>query len=775
MDKQNGAAQSVKQKHLFQDLELQVNIDDTMATENDDLELGNIGVANDDINLLLQEAADAIRKEEYTDAVRIYERLLDEDIHDVERRSEIFERRSFCLERKGEFVRGLKDAETALKLKKNITNQIRLGEALTKCRRYEEALEVFKEGLEMDPKNKIITQNLVEMQHFIFSSFKGKEKDSDMSYNPVEICSQDPYPEDREMIQIEAKILKQVAGESPEIEVKTQDVKESARRLALGQQMLLLGNHKKALEHFSMALAFNPNNDRCWGGRASVFYALKKYKEAYMDLVQIPKPNRTMDEWTLGGKVFYELGFLVHGELWCKKATQLSPTKNCEPAILFQQIRTQRVYSHSCKDLPIEVRFSEYGRAVYATDDIKAGTDIFKDLPIVWSPIIDSVKNPACVQCAKSLLTAADYFGDNYLKMSQSERRLVKDNWPEIDIVDCEKCYQEKYCSVKCQKEAWDTCHKVICPGVNRSSAALFDFNDRGETEEDGMWKSECSPMILARIWAQIIAEAKRLTDVKNLTAPTIEEWALAKVPFRRFIAYGITNFVPHIPKMVQVMRDMFGEWNGIKYPISDNEFNGRFYQAACNAQSFSDRDNPFKKFLNNLKNKMSQQTVGLLKYMKGDPNPAIFAGLFPLHSSLNHSCDNNVECYDDYIDGRPAIQVRAKKNIKAGDEILTSYIHVNQPRKERRAQLLRAFNFWCECPRCKFQGDDGMTCTHCHRDVGESEKNFPVCSRCHSAWYCSIGCQRQNWKDGHKEYCKPLVKPNNTNNDNPFYPTNTE
>jgi hypothetical protein len=43
----------------------------------------------------------------------------------------------------------------------------------------------------------------------------------------------------------------------------------------------------------------------------------------------------------------------------------------------------------------------------------------------------------------------------------------------------------------------------------------------------------------------------------------------------------------------------------------------------------------------------------------------------------------------------------------------------------------------------------------HC----GAKGPNLKKCGGCKTAYYCSVECQRANWKDGHKLLCKILGK----------------
>lgn len=70
---------------------------------------------------------------------------------------------------------------------------------------------------------------------------------------------------------------------------------------------------------------------------------------------------------------------LVLAEFWFRKATQMTTGKDDEPKILFQKCRVIRLYGPLTTDCPIKVDFTEYGRAIYATEDIPEGETVFED------------------------------------------------------------------------------------------------------------------------------------------------------------------------------------------------------------------------------------------------------------------------------------------------------------------------------------------------------------------------------------------------------------
>ena len=76
--------------------------------------------------------------------------------------------------------------------------------------------------------------------------------------------------------------------------------------------------------------------------------------------------------------------------------------------------------------------------------------------------------------------------------------------------------------------------------------------------------------------------------------------------------------------------------------------------------------------------------------------------GLYTLHSHLNHSCRPNVSIR--HLDQRTAlarVTVLAKTDIKAGQELIVTYVNPELHLKARRAAL-EAWGFGeCRCERC--------------------------------------------------------------------------
>ncbi|KAL8277879.1 hypothetical protein RQP46_009698 [Phenoliferia psychrophenolica] len=75
------------------------------------------------------------------------------------------------------------------------------------------------------------------------------------------------------------------------------------------------------------------------------------------------------------------------------------------------------------------------------------------------------------------------------------------------------------------------------------------------------------------------------------------------------------------------------------------------------------------------------------------------YHALFELFSRLNHSCDPNVlPAWDETTF---SVAVQTTKDVKKGQELLTTYIVPFQKRKERRSELLLKYKFECHCDWC--------------------------------------------------------------------------
>ena len=120
------------------------------------------------------------------------------------------------------------------------------------------------------------------------------------------------------------------------------------------------------------------------------------------------------------GSILSDLELPVTAEIWLRRATQLSQRKDLEAATLFQKIRVHRLYDPLTKGSKVRIDFTEYGRAVIAKEDVKAGDIIITDRASVFCQLLQNMDVLACQNCAKSLMSAQDYFGAAVLKKNKA-------------------------------------------------------------------------------------------------------------------------------------------------------------------------------------------------------------------------------------------------------------------------------------------------------------------------------------------------------------------
>lgn len=72
---------------------------------------------------------------------------------------------------------------------------------------------------------------------------------------------------------------------------------------------------------------------------------------------------------------------------------------------------------------------------------------------------------------------------------------------------------------------------------------------------------------------------------------------------------------------------------------------------------------------------------------------------IYTVYSHLNHNCEPNVR-YE--FDGKIGLKLFARKDIKKGEELFTTYVNPLHGVTLRRRELLVNWGFLCKCDRCK-------------------------------------------------------------------------
>lgn len=106
--------------------------------------------------------------------------------------------------------------------------------------------------------------------------------------------------------------------------------------------------------------------------------------------------------------------------------------------------------------------------------------------------------------------------------------------------------------------------------------------------------------------------------------------------------------------------------------------------------------------------------------------NNVLSDGLFVMISRLNHSCQPNVIWSSD-DDFPPFLEeVRALRNIPAGEEITTCYFRASEMKiKVDRQELVKNWGFDCNCPVCSLSGADLVKNEESRKIVSDSKQKI--------------------------------------------------
>ncbi|KAF8967087.1 hypothetical protein BDZ97DRAFT_1656788, partial [Flammula alnicola] len=75
--------------------------------------------------------------------------------------------------------------------------------------------------------------------------------------------------------------------------------------------------------------------------------------------------------------------------------------------------------------------------------------------------------------------------------------------------------------------------------------------------------------------------------------------------------------------------------------------------------------------------------------------------GVFPRMARLNHGCSSAFNAVYFWREDEKILVIHALKDIRKGQELLTTYTNSKRPRDERRAYLSKQYGFLCTCDVC--------------------------------------------------------------------------
>ena len=154
------------------------------------------------------------------------------------------------------------------------------------------------------------------------------------------------------------------------------------------------------------------------------------------------------------------------------------------------------------------------------------------------------------------------------------------------------------------------------------------------------------------------------------------------------------------------------------------------------------------------------QSTNGALLHLP--PGHGRGLAVYPLQAFLNHSCRSNTSSQDFPREGR--VEIRARRDISAGEEITTSYMRPRQDTQSRRQLLAHTWHFWCQCDLCRDPSEGGtnlsaVVCVGCGEGsmLPEDPLDLETC------WTCS-DCGSAISHEEHEAILSQTVEVNRVN-----------
>lgn len=185
----------------------------------------------------------------------------------------------------------------------HIDGYIWCGKILVKLGRFEDALNAYRRGLDIDPNHKAIVSDLKKMQTDIIAARETRAKEGEDDYNALKLCSQDPYPGDEELLLLEAEILdKKRLNDVPKLTDEIPGVGDRDEACARARTLKEDGDSDAALVSYRTALQVDPNNPELWAEKAEILFGRGQHKEALLCCNAVVPGMRTADVWMMGGK-----------------------------------------------------------------------------------------------------------------------------------------------------------------------------------------------------------------------------------------------------------------------------------------------------------------------------------------------------------------------------------------------------------------------------------------------------------------------------------------
>jgi SET and MYND domain-containing protein 5 len=278
------------------------------------------------------------------------------------------------------------------------------------------------------------------------------------------------------------------------------------------------------------------------------------------------------------------------------------------------------------------------------------------------------------------------------------------------NFTSCIECGTQ-FCSKACLEMAEKIYHRVICEDI-KPGARLDQLNE--------VWKKIHYPpetatiMLIVRIFAMLKANS-----VPNLMQK-LDEFSSRSVNEDISLCHKMLGekFSEQLNEIHQALVEVFrGDAEILGKYLSHDGFVSLLAIIGTNSQGIG--TSSFANYVKNIgEYEMSDEqrdeidnmidsiytrfndTVGSFLNNEG-------SGLYQLQSKINHSCVPNSEII---FNGNHTLQIKALRDIKAGEEICISYLdecQLERSRHSRRKYLEENYIFQCSCEKCECQIND--------------------------------------------------------------------
>eukprot|EP00727_Mastigamoeba_balamuthi_P011703 m51a1_g7155 hypothetical protein (391) ;mRNA; f:343257-345021 len=334
------------------------------------------------------------------------------------------------------------------------------------------------------------------------------------------------------------------------------------------------------------------------------------------------------------------------------------------------------------------------GKGVVAASAARAGHALFDEAPLVCHVAAEVPRAAAertCAQCLRGALTRellAPFGSDLYDAVYEGRQPAM---------TACPRGCGEVYCSPACRDLAWRLHHSRLCPGADRAHPMR-------------RYRALCaalrltSPLLVARMAAMSLASpdwALRWSAFVSEPWPCDRDAELSALLVAALAASGASESDAAAVAGLGAWRALHGvlQLNASAVrPLTDLHV---WIDAQAAAAARAGRGGVR---VGSAGGELPLERVA--EFMRTPFMRSLGAhgtALFAVANTLNHSCAPNA-VFASASNGS-ALRVVAARDVRAGEELLVSYVDEEQPREQRRAELRRRYHFDCLCDRCRSEG----------------------------------------------------------------------